>query len=482
MNNNITILDLLNMADEDCSVTTMEVKGNTKFITIEKNRKQMICPICSSRLYSKGKLIRHPNNPIFQDGYTLDITLIGRRWICSNPDCDYKYTDEYSFIEPRKKNTKLVPLMIVRDMKDLHLSCRQVASRYNVSDTYVHEVFMQYVSMPRLPLTEIISIDEVYLNISPQFKYAVVIMDFNTGEILDIVPSRRKEVMHNYFMSIPKEEREKVKYLVSDMYNPYINYTNKYFPNSLSIVDSFHILQWLLTFINRYINSIKKKYLERDRKQLEERNYKNNKDFETQKDSREVYILKHAKWVLLMNRKNMHTYPRQYNRFLDQYLDSFDWENMFLSLDDHFKEILELKELYEEFNGSFINDYDGATARLTELIQIYKESNIAIFKQFANLLENYFPYIVNSFKYIKPAKVIEHETTLRRLSNGPMESFNNIPSAFRTRSHGLKNFEFVRNRILWSRRPDAAILAVPKAKKDIQNKTGVKRGPYNKNN
>lgn len=337
MNNNITILDLLNMADEDCSVTTMEVKGNTKFITIEKNRKQMVCPICSSRLYSKGKLIRHPNNPIFQDGYTLDITLIGRRWICSNPDCDYKYTDEYSFIEPRKKNTKLVPLMIVRDIKDLHLSCRQVASRYNVSDTYVHEVFMQYVSMPRLPLTEIISIDEVYLNISPQFKYAVVIMDFNTGEILDIVPSRRKEVMHNYFMSIPKGEREKVKYLVSDMYNPYINYTNKYFPNSVSIIDSFHILQWLLTFINRYINGVKKKYLERDRKQLEERNYKNNKDFETQKDSREVYILKHAKWVLLMNRKNMHTYPRQYNRFLDQYLDSFDWENMFLSLDDHFK-------------------------------------------------------------------------------------------------------------------------------------------------
>ena len=474
------ITELLNLTDEDSKLVDFHIEGNTKFITIEKNYKSLTCPICGSRLHSKGLFTRKPNNPILQDGYNLFITLKGRRWECSNNRCDYSCRDQFDFIEPNKRNTKLVPLMIVRDMKDLHLSCRQVASRYNVSDTYVHEVFMQYVSMPRLPLTEIISIDEVYLNISPQFKYAVVIMDFNTGEILDIVPSRRKEVMHNYFMSIPKEEREKVKYLVSDMYNPYINYTNKYFPNSVSIVDSFHILQWLLTFINRYINGVKKKYLERDRKQLEERNYKNNKDFETQKDSREVYILKHAKWVLLMNHKNMHTYPRQYNRFLDQYLDSFDWENMFLSLDDHFKEILELKELYEEFNGSFINDYDGATARLTELIQIYKASNLTIFKQFANLLENYFPYIVNSFKYIKPAKVKEHETTLRRLSNGPMESFNNIPSAFRTRSHGLKNFEFARNRILWSRRPNAAILAVPKDKKAIQNKTGVKRGPYNK--
>lgn len=474
------ITELLDLSDEDSTVTDFHVEGNSKFITIEKNMHIFNCPVCGSKMHSKGLFTRKPNNPVLQDGYNLFLTLKGRRWECSNKECDYSYRDQFNFIEPNKRNTKIVPLMIIKDMKDLKLSCTQIAARYNVSDTYVHETFMRYVSMPRLPLTEIISIDEVYLNISPEFKYAVVIMDFATSEILDIVPSRRKKIMHDYFMSIPREERESVKYLISDMYSPYINYTKDYFPNSISIVDSFHVLQWLLTSITRYINEVKKKYMERDRKVLEKRNYRNNRDFETQKDSREVYILKHAKWVLLMNRNNMSNYGRRYNRFLNQYLDSMDWEKMFLDLDDKFPKILELKELYEEFNGSFINDYIGATNKLNELIKVYKESNISIFKSFSNLLNNYFPYIVNSFKYVKPSEVKIHAETLRRLSNGPMESFNNIPSAFRTRSHGLKNFEFVRNRILWSRRENAAILGVPKSRKDVHTYTGTKRGAYQK--
>lgn len=70
------------------------------------------------------------------------------------------------------------------------------------------------------------------------------------------------------------------------------------------------------------------------------------------------------------------------------------------------------------------------------------------------------------------------------MSNGPMESFNNIPSGYKRQSHGVDNFKFTRNRILWSMRKDAGIAGVPKSKSDVvkQNKTNIKRGPYNKNN
>ena len=37
--------------------------------------------------------------------------------------------------------------------------------------------------------------------------------------------------------------------------------------------------------------------MDRDRKKLEERNYRNNKDFQKQKTSREVYILNKAKKI-----------------------------------------------------------------------------------------------------------------------------------------------------------------------------------------
>lgn len=150
----------------------------------------------------KSFILKASHHPVLQPGYKLDITLVGRCWDCPNPTCGYSFSDQFNFIDPGKKNTKLVPLMIVKEMKDINLSCRQIVARFNVSDTYVHNTFMQYVDLPRLPLTEAISIDEVFLNIDNESKYAVVIMDYNTGTILDIVQSRRKETMHAYWMSM----------------------------------------------------------------------------------------------------------------------------------------------------------------------------------------------------------------------------------------------------------------------------------------
>ena len=61
--------------------------------------------------------------------------------------------------------------------------------------------------------------------------------------------------------------------------------------------------------------------MDRDRKKLEERNYRNNKDFQKQKTSREVYILNKAKkkQVLLKNYSNITYTGRHYNGLLNQY-------------------------------------------------------------------------------------------------------------------------------------------------------------------
>lgn len=84
--------------------------------------------------------------------------------------------------------------------------------------------------MSRLPLSDTISIDEVYLNFNRYNRYAMVIMDFRTNQIIDILPNRNNDTTHTYFMSIPKEERDKVRYVISDMYNPYLNFPPLLFP------------------------------------------------------------------------------------------------------------------------------------------------------------------------------------------------------------------------------------------------------------
>lgn len=74
-------------------------------------------------------------------------------------------------------------------------------------------------------------------------KYALVIHDFHTGDPIDLLRNWRTSVTEPYFVAISREERNQVKYLISDMYNPYIAYVKKYFPNAVSVVNSFHNIQ-----------------------------------------------------------------------------------------------------------------------------------------------------------------------------------------------------------------------------------------------
>lgn len=202
------------------------------------------------------------------------------------------------------------------------------------------------------------------------------------------------------------------------MYDPYVNYTKNYFRNAKPITDSFHVVKWILHLIQIYINQVKKRYQEHDRK----------------------------------------------------------------ALDPNFNKIKLYKDLYETFNGQYINDREGASARLDELIEFYKDCDLQIFREFSVLLSKYHDSIVNSFKYVTAAESSRYKEQLRRLSNGPMESFNNIPSGYRTQSHGIEDFEFARNRILWAYRQDAHILGVPKSAAGVHNYTGKKRCQNKKKN
>ena len=83
-------------------------------------------------------------------------------------------------------------------------------------------------------------------------------------------------------------------------------------------------------------------------------------NIQTIKKSRELYILTHAKWVLLEDSDDVRDNGRRYNYVLRQYLDSTDWIKMYLDLDPKFPQIRELRQLYEDFNKGYIDDPDGA--------------------------------------------------------------------------------------------------------------------------
>ena len=202
-------------------------------------------------------------------------------------------------------------MLIVSAYKNLAESSTSIAKRFNVSDTFAHEVFDRYVKLDRLPLTDAISIDEVFMDMDERCKYALVIQDFHTGDPIDLLRNRRTNVTEPYFTSIPIEERLKVKYLISDMYNPYISYVDKYFPNAVPVVDSFHVIQWIVKFIDNYIRALIKKFKQRDKENFFKLHPNIQPPFSIPL-SNEVYLLQKYRWLILSNQSNIkyHSDPR----------------------------------------------------------------------------------------------------------------------------------------------------------------------------
>lgn len=474
------ILKLLHLTDQNIKVLDVEDFDDKMIVHIEKDHSEKLCPLCNTRMHSKGIVEREVKHPIFQTGKNLVLMVKQRKWKCPNPECNHYCRDQFSFIEPGKQCTNLLPFAILNEMRDIHLSAVQVAKRFNVSDTYVHQTFMKFVDLPRLPLTEAICIDEVHLHFDENNKYALVILDFLSGEIIDILPNRLEQRTNSYFLNIPLEERKKVKYLICDMYKPYIRYTKRYFPNAIPIVDSFHVVQLINSKIQTILNEVRRKLKHEQEKKLEQRNYRHNSAWKSIKESDELYILRKYSWVILKNKDDIkYSFNRSYNKRLRKALDTYEIEQLFFDLDPRFRKMRDLKELYIEFNKSFINDCEGASVRLKEIIKIYENSDIEIFKEIAKTLETYFDEIIASFTYLKGAQRITVNESLTHLSNGLMECKNNVFKDVKRQSRGVSNFDYTRNRILWATRINPAILAVPKTQDRIK-RIGKPRGSYKK--
>lgn len=450
-----SITELLDLEDADISITNVSIVGTKKILTLETKVVVHYCPICGFRMHSRGTKIRTINHPVLQDTYEFILKLKQRRWRCTNETYLYTVNETFNFVNKRKRNTNATDMLIINSFRDLSASASSIAAKFNVSDTYVLETFDRYVKMDRLTLTDIISIDEVCLDLDPNCRYALVIQDFYTGNPIDLLSSRRTNDTEPYFMAIPLEERAAVKYLISDMYNPYINWVNRYFPNAVSVVDSFHVIQWITHKLDMYIRDLIKQFKKRDREAyiaaggiIDEHTYI--------PPSREVYLLQKYRWLILANQASItyHSDPRMDQR-LHCMMNTYDYEDSLFMIDPNLRELRDLKELYVQFNTRNAGKPMEARIELDELIGKYLRCDNTIFIDFANLLIRNHDYIINSFIMVEkhgPGKIYSS-----RLSNGPIESLNRKVKDLKRLGRGYRNFEHFRTRFLYSTRDNPVI-------------------------
>ena len=113
-------------------------------------------------------------------------------------------------------------------------------------------VFDEYTKvMPRRPLPEYMCIDEKHFEGDTDGSYAVVISDFFSGEVIDVLENRQMPYLDEYFNNIPFKERSNVKVFISDMYEGYLSIKNKFFLKATFVVDLFHVVKLLTTALNK---------------------------------------------------------------------------------------------------------------------------------------------------------------------------------------------------------------------------------------
>lgn len=158
----------------------------------------------------------------------MNIKLYRRYFKCL--DCNTLFHEECNFLSSPKTMTIQKDMKILEALKDINSTFKSVAARFEVSDTYVQNIFDRKVDISRLKLPKILCVDEVYSKKLSYHKYCFILYAPQLKKIVDVLDSRHKENLEEYFHKIPLNERKNVQFFSIDLYDTYRAIGKKIFP------------------------------------------------------------------------------------------------------------------------------------------------------------------------------------------------------------------------------------------------------------
>ena len=216
---------------------------------VEENYRTHICPKCNhySVFVHDYCWIKIKLSTTIGFKETLRIKRI--RYKC--PKCGKTHTLSLTGIQRHKTISDFVLTAIKNEFFEIQ-SFTTIAKRYDVSLQQVINIFDEFTKyVPRRTLPEYLCIDEKHFEGDSDGKYAVILSDFFTGDVIDVLENRQMPYLDEYFKNISFKERSNVKVFISDMYDGYSSIKNKYFPKAMFVVDLFHVIKLLTTAINK---------------------------------------------------------------------------------------------------------------------------------------------------------------------------------------------------------------------------------------
>lgn len=235
--------------------TTNPRDGRTYFFC-EKTSEFEVCPKCATP--ARGVYDRRwasvRDSPIRDRQVVL--RLRKRRFWCR--PCQKPFTEPVLGI---RKGTRFTE----RFRKGLLWACETFSSLKAVLRTYQCSAGFLYTTLyaelerkrrqRQYPWPKVIGIDEHYFRRKRGFReFVSMVVDFKGKRVMELVQGRTIADMMWSLDHIPG--RDNVRYVVTDLCDPYKSFAKRFFPNAVVVADKFHVLRLLNPAINRYRKEI----------------------------------------------------------------------------------------------------------------------------------------------------------------------------------------------------------------------------------
>lgn len=249
---------------EDVIITNVEEFSGQLHIHITLPRKDHVCPVCGAvtdRVHDyRTQVIK--DIPMARDTF---LHLRKRRYRCDH--CGKRFAEENTFVPRYYRVTSRLVTSVIHEFRKV-IPVKEIAAKFNISAPTAMRYFAP-VSYHCRKLPEVLSIDEFKGNAGGQ-KYQTILTDPKERKVLDILPDRYESNLIQYFKE--HNDRENVKYFVSDM-NPHFREVAKVcFPKATIIADRYHVTRQAMWGMERVrVNEQKKlsdnfrKYFKRSR-------------------------------------------------------------------------------------------------------------------------------------------------------------------------------------------------------------------------
>ena len=408
MSNNNYISTLLNLKEKNIifdKISEEKVEDAITFVVygtlINKPKK---CPCCG---FNKINIHGYKESTIKLmpiSGFNALLKLNKQRYKCKN--CNKTFIAETGIV---KKNCFISNSVKhgVALKASKKISEKDIADDFNISHSTVNRIinsFFEKLKVNYKYLPEVLCFDEFKSTKDADGAMSFIYCDAKTHKIIDIVENRQLKYLKKYFSRYPKNVRNKVKYIVMDMYKPYISLVEELFPEAKIIMDKFHIINNL----SRALNKARIKLMNKDKKLYNKlkRYYK--------------YLLKDRSEL---NCLNFHKY-RCFNKMMSQ-LDVVD----FLLKQDEV-----LRNTYFLYQNLLSSIKHKNEERFISLLDKEYENISEYMETSLNTARNYKDYILNAIKY--------------NYTNGVIEGINNKIKTIKRIAFGYRSFFNFRNRIL----------------------------------